>query len=202
MAEHAVPSGVDPTDPAYVANPVTGERFRFHARPNDPATDPLELDLWAAPDTTPLAEHVHPRQDETFTVEAGTLELSRDGVPATFAAGDTVTVPAGEPHTWCNPGATELRLTVRFQPGLQTESFLRDLAALGRQGELRPDGTPSVLHVAALYDAYGYDLLHLARPPLAIQRWVFGALAPVARALGYRANPVGGAREEGPSRDP
>lgn len=202
MAAHTIPPGVDPADPAYVANPVTGERFRFHTRPNDSATDPLELDLWAVPDTTLLAAHVHPRQDETFTVEVGTLELSQDGVSGTFAEGETVTVPAGTPHTWRNPGATELHLTVRFQPGLQTESFLRDLAALGRQGELRPDGTPSLLQVAALYDAYGYDLLHLAQPPLAVQRWVFDALAPLARALGYRANPVEDARRGGTSRTP
>jgi len=74
MIELAVPGGVDPDDPAYVENPVTGERFRFHTQPTDPDTDPLELDLWAAPEMSPLAEHVHPRQDETFTVHAGTIE--------------------------------------------------------------------------------------------------------------------------------
>jgi mannose-6-phosphate isomerase-like protein (cupin superfamily) len=195
MAVHETPPGIDPADPAYVENPVTGERARFHTPPDDPESDPLEFDVWAVPEMVPLAEHVHPRQDETFTVGSGTLELVREGEPTTHTAGETVTVPAGTPHTWRNPETTELHLTVRLEPGLRTEAFLRDLAALGERGELRADGSPSLLQVAALYDAYGYDLLHLASPPLRVQKLVFGALTPVARTLGYRADPVAPERE-------
>ena len=190
MAELAVPPGVDPGDSAYVENPVTGERFRFHTQPDNPATDPLELDIWASPEMSPLAEHVHPRQDETFTVNAGTVEVFRGGVESSYGAGEDVTIEAGTAHTWTNVGDTRLHLTVRFQPGLQTEAFLRDLAALAQRGEVGPDGSPSVLRVAALYDAYGYELLHLATPPLPLQKVLFGALAPLARRLGYRANPI------------
>lgn len=195
MPTLTVPPDVDPEDPAYVENPVTGERARFHTRPDDPATDPLELDVWATPEMIPLAEHVHPKQDETFTVEAGSLELTRHGSTETVGRGETVTVEAGTPHTWSNGGSDELHLTVRLEPGLQTEAFLRDLFTLARRGDVGADGAPSPLQVAALYDAYGYDLLHLASPPLRVQKLVFGVLAPVARALGYRANPVGGARD-------
>lgn len=63
MTELDVPNGVDSDDPAYVENPVTGERFQFHSRPADPETDPLELDLWATSEMSPLAEHVHSKQD-------------------------------------------------------------------------------------------------------------------------------------------
>ena len=197
MVELAAPAGVDPEDPAYVENPVTGERFRFHSRPDDPATDPLELDLWATPDMSPLAEHVHPRQDETFAVVSGTVELSRNGVETALVDGEEATVEADTPHTWSNAGEEDLHLRIRFRPGLRTEAFLRDLAALARRGDVGPDGAPSSLQVAAMYDAYGYDLLHLASPPLRVQKVLFGALAPVASALGYRAVPVGG---EGASR--
>lgn len=190
MVELGVPAEVDPDDPAYVENPVTGERFLFHSRPDDPATEPLELDLWATPDMSPLAEHVHPRQDETFTVNVGTIEVSRKGVDSIYGEGEEVTIKAGTPHTWTNTGDERLHLTVRFRPGLATEAFLRDLATLAQRGEVKTDGAPSLLQVAALYDAYGYDLLHLASPPLPIQKALFGALSPVARGLGYRANPV------------
>ena len=193
MVELPVPPDVDPDDPAYVENPVTGERFRFGGRPADPTTDPLEVDLWATADMTPLAEHVHPRQDETFTVNRGRVELTRRGDDTVRSAGAEVTVEAGTPHTWSNAGDEELHLTVRFEPALETEAFLRDLAALARRGAVKPDGAPSMLQVAALYDAYGYDLLHLASPPLRVQKLLFGALAPVARGLGYRARPVAGA---------
>lgn len=190
MAELAVPTGVDPENPAYVENPVTGERFLFYSQPDELATDPLVLDLWATPTMSPLAEHVHPQQDETFLVNSGRINVSQTSTENTFSDGEEVTVEAGTPHTWSNAGDEELHLTVRFQPGLQTEAFLRDLAALARQGAVKPDGTPSLLQIAALYDSYGYDLLHLASPPLRIQKLLFGALGPLARGLGYRANPV------------
>ena len=190
MTDLPVPPAVDPEDPSYVENPVTGERFWFHARPDDPATESLAVDIWATPDMSPLAAHVHPRQDETFLVNAGTVEVRRDGVETVLTAGEELTVAAGTPHTWSNAGEAPLHLTVRFQPGLQTEAFLRDLATLARRGEVKADGAPSLLQVAALYDAYGYELLHLARPPLPVQKAMFGPLAPIARRLGYRANPV------------
>lgn len=193
MVELAVPPDVDPDDPAYVENPVTGERFLFRGRPDDPTADPLEVDLWATTDMSPLAAHVHPRQDETFTVNRGTLELSRRGDATVVSEGAEVTVEAGTPHTWSNPGDEELHLTIRLEPALETEAFLRDLSVLAQRGKVKPDGAPSLLQVAALYDAYGYDLLHLATPPLGVQKLLFGALAPLARGLGYRAKPVAGA---------
>lgn len=146
---------MEPADPAYVENPVTGERFLFRTRPDDPATDPLAFDLWAAPGMTPLSAHVHPRQDETFAVEAGTVVVSRDGVEETFAEGEEVTIPAGTPHRWWTGGEEELHLSVQFRPGLRSEAFLRDLAALARRGAVTESGAPSPLQVAAMYDAYG-----------------------------------------------
>lgn len=195
MVELAEPPGVDPDDPVYVENPVTGEQFWFHSPPDDPETDPLVLDIWTPPDMVPLAEHVHPRQDEQFTVNTGTIEVSRNGVESIYLEDEAVTIEAGTPHTWTNVGDTRLHVTVRFQPGLQTEAFLRDLATLAQRGEVKTNGAPSILQVAALYDAYGYDLLHLASPPLPLQKILFRVLAPLANGFGYRANPVADAND-------
>lgn len=192
MGYTSVPSDVDPADPAYVENPVTGERFLFHTRPADPETDVLAFDLWAVPGMTPLATHVHRAQTEEFTVHVGTLSLERDGRTETVAAGEEIAIPPRTPHTWQPAGDETLHLTVRFRPGLQTEAFLRDLAALAREGAVRPDGAPSLLRVAAMYDAYGYDVMHLANPPLRVQQVVFTVLAPLAKLRGYEANPVEG----------
>ena len=192
MSGHHTPAGVDSGDPAYVENPVTGERFRFHTPPEDPTADPLVLDLWAEPEMKPLATHVHPVQDETFTVEEGSLVLTVDGVTTRLEEGGTETVPAGTPHQWRTGGEQPLHLTVGFDPGLNTEAFLRDLATLARRGEVRDDGAPGPLQIAVLYDVYGYDLIHLASPPLPVQKVAFTLLAPLGKALGYRAEPVVG----------
>ena len=200
MTSLPVPRGVDPSDPRYVENPATGERMLFHTRPDDPASDPLRLDIWAPPGMDPLAAHVHPEQEETLTVEAGAVTVVLDDVERTVEAGESVTIPVGTPHTWWPSGDEELHLSVTLDPGLQTEDFFRDLAALARRGEVRSDGAPSPLRIAAMFDAYGYGVLHLASPPLLVQKVLFGALAPIARLMGYQANPVEG-RDDGPAVD-
>ena len=192
MTSLPTPPDVDPSVSNYVENPATGERMRFHTRPDDPASDPLQLDIWAPPGMEPLAAHVHPNQDETLAVETGTMTVSIDDVEQTVETGQEITVPAGTPHTWWPTGDDELHLAVTLQPGLQTEDFFRDLAALARRGEVKPNGAPSALQIAAMFDAYGYGVLHLASPPLPVQKVLFGALAPVASLLGYEANPVDG----------
>lgn len=123
-------------------------------------------------------------------MNAGTIEVSRNGVGSRYGEGEEVTIEAGTPHTWTNADDAQLHLTVRFQPGLQTEASLCDLATLAQRGEVRANGAPSLLQVAALYDAYGYDLLHLASPPIRLQKVMFRALTPLASGLDYRANPV------------
>lgn len=183
MVDGSPPSSRNPADPIDVANPVTGERFRFHSPPEDPEIDPLELDLWAPADMVPIAEHVHPRQDETFRIEAGTVELTRDGQSPEFSPGDEVTVPAGTPHSWRPAGEADVHLSVRFSPGLTTGAFLRDLATLGHRGDLKPDGATSLLWVAAMYDAYGFDVMHLASSPLGLQKALVALIAPVAGRL-------------------
>ena len=192
MSTPPTPPDVDPSNPNYVENPATGERMLFHTKPDDPEMDPLRLDIWAPPGMEPLAAHVHPNQAETLAVEAGTMVATIDGDERTIESGEEVTIPAGTPHTWWPTGDEELHLTVTLEPGLRTEDFFRDLAALARRGEVKPNGAPSLLQIAAMFDAYGYGTLHLASPPLPVQKVVFDVLAPIAGTLGYEADPVQG----------
>lgn len=185
------PSGVDPADSAYVVNPVTGERFMFHS-PADPDTEPLEADIWAPPGMSPLVEHVHPRQVESFEIQAGAMSLSLDGVVKTLTEGEEATIPAGTPHSWWPTGDEELHVRARVDPALQSEDILRDLTALARRGRVKANGAPSMLQLATLHSAYGFDEIYITKAPLPVQKALFGLLAPIAKTLGYRANPVPG----------
>lgn len=190
MAVRTPPSGVELDDPDFVQNPVTGEQFLFHTHADDPGTDAMACDIWTPPGMTPLAEHVHPNQPETFTIHDGTIQLSIGGTVESYTTGDGVTIPAGTPHTWWNAGTDVLHVTIQFEPGLSMEEFLCDLATLAHRGEVDANGKPSFLQIAALYDAYGFDDMYLASPPLFVQRAIFGLFAPVAKRLGYRGKPV------------
>lgn len=60
----------------------------------------LEVELLLAPEAFLSAAHVHPSQEEAFTVLEGAVRLSGGGVAELVRAGGCLVVPAGSPHNW------------------------------------------------------------------------------------------------------
>ena len=75
----------------------------------------------------------------------------------------------------------------RFQAGLRTEIAFETLAGLARDGKTNKAGAPRNPLLLALVLHHFEEEIYFVRPPLAVQRMIFGALAKVARLLGYRA---------------
>ncbi len=76
---------------------------------------------------------------------------------------------------------------MEFRPALASETVLETLAALASAGRTHADGVPrNLLDLALVVHDYE-DELHLARPPLVVQRAVFGPLAWLGRRLGRSA---------------
>ncbi|HEX2188858.1 MAG TPA: cupin domain-containing protein [Longimicrobiaceae bacterium] len=148
----------------------------------------LEMEAAYVPDGTEPPEHLHPRQEERFEVLAGTLRVRLPDGVRTLAAGEAVMVPPGTPHAMWNPGPGEARVRWETRPALGTERFFETFFALARAGRTDARGVPGLLQLAVLVPAFREEI-RLTKPPAAVQRVVFGALAPLARALGYRAAP-------------
>jgi hypothetical protein len=64
--------------------------------------------------------------------------------------------------------------------------MIETLFGLGREGHLNAKGMPSPLQLALLGQEFS-DVIVFRRPPPPVQRVLFGLLAPLARARGYRA---------------
>ncbi len=64
--------------------------------------------------------------------------------------------------------------------------MIETLFGLAREGHVNGKGMPSPLQLALIGREFS-DVIVFRRPPPAIQRVLFGALAPIARARGYRA---------------
>ena len=96
--------------------------------------------------------------------------------------------PAGSAHAaWNATSDDEVHVLVDFRPALHTETAFETLAGLARDGKTNRTGvTRDPLLLALVLREYE-DEIYFVRPPLAVQRLVFGALARVARLLGYRA---------------
>lgn len=72
--------------------------------------------------------HWHRQQSETFHVLQGSAEFICDGVKSIKSAGESITIPAGAIHTFCNASSTE-GMVVEFglnPRGQGDEAFFRE----------------------------------------------------------------------------
>jgi mannose-6-phosphate isomerase-like protein (cupin superfamily) len=168
-------------------HPVTGERLRFLETAADTGGHRLLLDMWARPTTGGIAAaHVHPRSEEAFEVISGRVRYRSGRTAAEAGAGERFSVPRGAAHTWRNAGDEELHMRIAFRPAGRMEAMFENLFGLAADGKVDKKGLPApFLQLAVLADEF-LDDIHLTRPPLAVQRTLFGLVAPLGHLRGYR----------------
>ena len=91
----------------------------------------------------PAPAHLHPAQDERFTVLSGSVSAGVDGELRTLRGGDVLEIPAGTPHQF--GGNPDEPGTVRWEvrPPLRTREFFEGLfGALNAAGEGHPEESP------------------------------------------------------------
>ena len=170
-----------------LVNPATGLRTIFRHTAQDNGGELLQVDWIGAPGWSTGPDHVHPLQAERFEVISGELGLRVSGEERTLRPGEAIEAAAGEPHAAWTVGEEEVHVLVDFRPALRTELAFEALAGLARDGKTTRAGAPKNPLQAAIVLNEFRDEIHLARPPLALQRLILVPLAGLARLLGYRA---------------
>jgi quercetin dioxygenase-like cupin family protein len=89
--------------------------------------------------------HVHSREDETFEITEGELEVTLNGEVQILGKGDMVFMPQNSPHGF--RAITDTSMWVTLVPG-GAENMFVELAAL-------PPGPPDMAKVAAICNDYG-----------------------------------------------
>ena len=107
------------------------------------------------------------------------------GEERSVKAGESITIPANTPHHFWNDGEEEAHSIQSFRPALKIDRFFESYFGLAHDGKLNEEGLPSFWQMAVLVPYFG-DEIRTPNPPWALQRAVFGLLAPVGRMLGYR----------------
>jgi hypothetical protein len=101
--------------------------------------------------------------------------------------GGEATVPPGTPHRWWNDSdEEEAHVLAELRPALYSETFFQTAYGLARDGKTDESGVPNLLQQAVALDGINKGEIYLARPPMAVQKALLAALAPVGRLLGYR----------------
>lgn len=113
----------------------SGERFDFKASSR---TGRFRFEWTLDAGKTGPGEHCHDTESESFAVRSGTLRIWMNGTPRDYRAGESVTVPAGVPHRFLNPGREPVVVDVELD-GDRMEAQLVPMAVyFQRSGKARP----------------------------------------------------------------
>lgn len=127
------------------------------------------------PHSTVPPMHRHPKQTERFVVHQGALQFVVGGEPRRVSAGDELVIDKSVLHCAYNPGDAPALVTWETRPALRTGELFVALARASR-GRKRPPLTEAAAIMREFRDEF-----ELGKPPLFIQRVVFGCLAPFGR---------------------
>ncbi len=187
---HPDPNGPPDLRPIRVGdtleNPVTKEyaiiRQLAYKNPDNKSV----VELTALVDARVVGEHRHPALVEKFTVLEGELTLKLDGKTSVVRKGESATVPPMAWHDWWNAGNVDARVLIEITPGERFSHMIETLFGLARLGYCNKKGMPHPLQLAVFALEFS-DVAEFRSPPPFLQRAIFSTLAPIARALGYRA---------------
>jgi mannose-6-phosphate isomerase-like protein (cupin superfamily) len=185
--DSAAPSDLRPIELGEVLeNPVTGERAMAIELPWWNTEERAVAELTAVPGARVAAEHMHPALRERFSVVEGELTVVCDGRRSVLHVGESAEVEPGVWHDWWNEAGANAIVRVEVTPGERFVHMIETMFGLARDGHVNAKGMPHPLQLALTAQEFA-DVVVFRKPPAAVQRLVFGGLAPVARRRGYRA---------------
>lgn len=167
-----------------ILNHVTGEKITWLETTAETGGEYLHFEFEVAPGKKVAVRHIHPEQEEIFSIKSGELKLEIAGETSTYGPGQIVSIPAGKPHEWWNISEKEpLKMEVRFVPALKTEIFFEQFFGLANDGKTNVAGSPSFMQIMAMCNEYK---VYIAGPPLLIQKIMGVVLGGIARLAGKK----------------
>jgi mannose-6-phosphate isomerase-like protein (cupin superfamily) len=168
-----------------LVNRATGEWIKFAAIATDDDQDLVRFD-WRSMPGGSITEHIHPQQEERFTITAGEAHFTLDGEQHVVAAGETIVVPAGVRHSESNPGTVEIRGVVELRPALHSRQMHEAFAGLASEGKTTPRGAPkNPLQLGATVWHFRHES-RATSPPIWIQNLILPPLAALAKTFRVR----------------
>src|SRR2546423_1370488 len=178
-----VSSGWIPAAGRVIDNPISGERIVIRESGAQTGGRLLYFDLFLPPGGHVPARHVHPIQEEQFTVVAGRMRFRLGRRTMLAHPGDTVLVPAGTAHWFGNVGAGVAHARVEVRPALRMEEMFESAAVMGRERHYPGTRLPRLSDLALFLVEFRRERAVPDVPALLVR----GALAPLAGRGAARA---------------
>jgi quercetin dioxygenase-like cupin family protein len=166
-------------------NPATGESIQYIATAEDSNGQHVRFHWRSAPGGV-IPEHIHPRQQEQFTIVEGEARFTLNGQERVARAGQTVVIPAGVPHSVQNRGPAEVDGVVERRPARQAKEFHEALAGLAADGKTTPAGAPkNPLQLGATFWHFRHES-RVTSTPIWVQNLILPPLWALAKVFGVR----------------
>jgi quercetin dioxygenase-like cupin family protein len=160
-----------------IDNPISGETIVIRESGDQNGGQLLRFDIFLPAGGHVPAGHVHPKQEERFTVVRGRIRFRLGHRRILASPGDTVVIPAGRAHWFGNPGAEVAHAQVEVRPALRMEEMFEATEALSKAGHLPGTRLPPLTALAQVLVEFRQELAVPHVPaPLALT-----VLAPLAR---------------------
>lgn len=125
-----------PVEGRVIVNPISGERIVIRVSGDQTAGKLLVFDLYLPPGAHVPARHVHPSQEECFTVISGRMSFRIGSLgwrAIQVCPGETLRVPAGAAHWFGNRGTQLMHARVEVRPALRMQELFETTEAIGRE---------------------------------------------------------------------
>ncbi|AKG24365.1 cupin [Calothrix sp. 336/3] len=171
----------EPSNLETIVNPVTGDCMTFlhNAQESQGNYAKIRFDLPSGAKGSPL--HYHTAMHETFTVLTGCLdmEIGEKGNWRKLQSGESIQVPPGMHHSFCNNSQDWVTFTTENRPPTGFEKFIRGLYGLAIDNKVNPEGMPkNLLQLAILLKLA--DTIPVGIPPF-IFHLLINTLVGIAR---------------------
>jgi quercetin dioxygenase-like cupin family protein len=164
-------------------NPATGEWITYTAVAEDNSGQLVRF-TWRSVPGGVITEHIHPHQEERFTILTGQAHFTLNGQDHVAGPGETVVVPAGVPHSEGNPGPGEIEGIVELRPALRAKELHEAFAGLVADGKTTPRGAPrNPLQLGATFWHFRHES-RVTSPPIWAQNLMLPPLWALAKAFG------------------
>lgn len=122
-----------------LVNPVVGSRTVFRATAASTQGAYVEVEQTFRPHSPKPPNHLHPHQDEHFTVLSGLLHAIVGEDERDLGPGDVLDVPRGTPHQMWGAADEPTVVVWRTTPALRTDQFYCDLWSAAAETDFQPD---------------------------------------------------------------
>jgi quercetin dioxygenase-like cupin family protein len=166
-------------------NAATGERIQFTAAAGEGGEDIVRFN-WRSRPGGAITEHLHPHQEERFTITAGEAHFTLNGEERVLAAGQTLVVPRGVRHSERNAGSVDIEGVVELRPALHSKQMHEAFAGLVADGATTSRGAPkNPLQLGATFWHFRHES-RATSPPIWLQNLVLPPLWALAKITGVR----------------